>query len=62
MLTTIDRRRLALEALTTDRTVARAYARPASVREATLVRLRRAAKKLKLPLPPLWAAEPEVKP
>lgn len=59
MLTTIDRRKLALEALATERTVARAYARPESVRESTRLRLRRAAKALGLPPPPTLGVELE---
>ena len=52
MLTTHERRKLALEALTSERTVQRAYTAPASVRESTLLRLTRAARKLRLPEPP----------
>lgn len=47
-----DRRKLALEALTTEKTIRRAYAHPGSVREATLLRLRDAARRLGLPVPP----------
>ena len=46
-----DRRRLAMEAMTTERTIRRAYLRPGSLREATLLRLRAAAERLGLPLP-----------
>lgn len=52
MLTIYERRKLALEALTSERTVRRAYSAPDSIRESTRLRLTRAAKKLGFPQPP----------
>lgn len=52
MISTHQLRRVALEALTTERTAKRAYFRPHSVRDCTLIRLSRAATQLGLPLPP----------
>ena len=52
MPTIYDLRRLALEALMSERTVRRAYVQPEGVRESTRLRLARAAKRLGLPLPP----------
>jgi hypothetical protein len=52
LITTFERRQLAVEALGMDeRTVAAAYANPRQVRESTLLRLTKAAKKLGLPAP-----------
>jgi hypothetical protein len=45
-------RRVAIEALTTERTARRAYREPGSVRECTRLRLARAAEALQLPAPP----------
>ena len=47
-----DRRRLALEAFASDRTVKRVYQAPGSAREATLLRISAAARRLGLPIPP----------
>lgn len=52
MLTNYELRRLALEALMSERTVRRAYDAPESIRESTRLRLSRAAKRLRLSPPP----------
>ena len=51
-LTPNQRRRLALDALTADRSVLRAYREPGRVRESTRLRIRQAALRLDLPPPP----------
>lgn len=51
-LTSYERRRLALECLATERTVKRAYDDPEHVREATRLRVARAAVALGYPEPP----------
>lgn len=53
-LTPFERRQIAVEALGMDeRTVAAAYANPSGVRESTLLRITKAARKLGLPAPTL---------
>lgn len=47
-----ERRRLALDALTAERSVLRAYREPHRVRESTWLRIRDAAARLDLPVPP----------
>lgn len=51
-LTSYERRRLALECYASERTVKRAYSAPDTVREATRLRISRAALALGLPEPP----------
>lgn len=53
-----ERRRLALDALTAERSVVRAYREPHRIRESTRLRIREAAARLGLPAPP----EPEPPP
>jgi hypothetical protein len=52
-----ERRRLALDALTAERSVLRAYREPHRVRESTWLRVHDAAARLGLPVPPQRAAE-----
>lgn len=52
MIATHQLRKFALEALTTERTARRAYAKPNEVRDSTLVRLTRSATYLGLPPAP----------
>jgi hypothetical protein len=51
-LSSNERRRLALEALTAERSVLRTYREPHRVRESTWLRVREAAARLGLPVPP----------
>jgi hypothetical protein len=51
-LTSYERRRLALECYASERTVKRAYAAPDTIREATRLRISRAALALGYPEPP----------
>jgi hypothetical protein len=59
MLPSHEIRRIALEALTSERTAKRAYQRPGSIRESTRVRLTKAAERLRLPPPPVPSLEDE---
>jgi len=57
-LSPFDRKRLALEALMSERTVQKAYVSPMGVRESTRLRLARAAQRLGID-PPSRGAAPE---
>jgi hypothetical protein len=55
-----DRKRLSVESLgVAEKTILRAYARPATVRESTRLRIAAAAVKLGLPTPPGTTASAE---